>query len=230
MKAKNVAMLVCKDLRMGRRAFLTGLALWMAPMAIMIVVSLCTGTQVFHVDNVVVCLGMFGSGLFILIIPMVVSQILAGEEAEGSAAFLAQLPFTRGEAWAGKAASTILVTGAFLALALAAFAVDMMDGWSSFRNSLDAYTTWVLPGAAMLLGSVWLAGAVLKRTAMATILGMLVPVLLWSSVFVYASIRYFSVPSHYIWQELRLYYAILSILLGMMFFAAGTVVFMNARR
>jgi hypothetical protein len=251
MKAKNVAMLVRKDLRMSRGVFIAGVIIWTAPMLISIITGLVTGTplgDVFSRDAVVGMLGVFGSMSLLLSVPMIVGHVVAAEEVDRSAAFLAYVPLTRTEAVMGKMICAVLLAGALLLLCAGIYTIDAgfsaweLGRWAGssswpftawrFYGDVAEYAGWVVPAMVVVFGSAWAAGAVVRRTGVATMLGMAIPFLLWSAIIVYGYSRE-NQRSRLDWlfmgMRVHAYYVWWSVVLGIALFVAGVVVFLRRK-
>jgi ABC-type transport system involved in multi-copper enzyme maturation permease subunit len=224
MKAKNVAMLLRKDLRMSVWVVLAGVIIWSLPM-----LFAWFGTWYFtdgatetSLRRVMVMGYSSCVMLSAAVMALIVSHILTAERMDRSAAFLAYVPFSRLEALMSKLVCALTLTAVFVGLdILLSTAVLPYQHHRPYDSS--AFMLVVASIGVLVFGGTWLAGTCLRNGAVATVIGVGLPFILWMSVLAGSAGKKISD------EDMTRIFMTAAISLGVAFFLAGLAVFMRRR-
>jgi hypothetical protein len=228
MKAQNVLTLVEKDLRMSRRVVAISLAIWALPMVLAAAFMAANDPCGYSGPPLMRIIGVGGGYSFyltFLMMPAVVGYILTAEGTDRSAAFLAYMPFSRIESLAGKAISATMMTMLFIGLNALLMAIPLVTELSSTWVDVRTITellyilTFILSFEVFVSGATWAAAMCVRSAAIATVVGLGLPFSLLVYQAAYHGISFAALRSQFVpW-----------LVLGVIFFIIGAVVFMKRR-
>jgi ABC-type transport system involved in multi-copper enzyme maturation permease subunit len=224
MKAKNVAMLVRKDLRMSVWVVLAGVIIWLLPMLFAYFGEWYyqDSATMQHLRRIMT----MGAGVSVLmsvaVMSVIVSHILTAERMDRSAAFLAYVPFTRSESLIGKMTCSVVLTALFIGLDIL-LTMLMAQHYEEYHHDLLAFLTGIAAIGVLVFGGTWLAGSCVRNGAIATVIGVGMPFILWMSVVAWSAGRKTSD------EEMAQVFMMVAVVLGVVLFLAGLAVFMRRR-
>jgi ABC-type transport system involved in multi-copper enzyme maturation permease subunit len=223
MKTKNVAMLVRKDLRMSVWVVVAGVIIWSMPMWFAYL-----GMWYFRDDMVTTSLlRMIGMGasvsvmLSVVVMALIVSHILTAERMDRSAAFLAYMPFSRLEALVSKVICALVLTAVFVGLDI--LLIKFIPKGIHYHHNYTAFLVMFGSVGVLVFGGTWLAGACLKNGAIATVIGVGLPFILW--IYIGTSVAGRKMSD----EDATWLFMTVAIWMGVFFFLAGLSAFMRRR-
>jgi ABC-type transport system involved in multi-copper enzyme maturation permease subunit len=228
MKAKNVLVLVGKDLRMSRWVLAISLGIWVLPILLTTVHMVISGANYYYdrpIEHIMERSSEFCILLAFLVIPAIVGYILAAEGADRSAMFLAYMPFSRLEALVSKAISATAMTLLFLGLNI--LLTTIMLVWLQYRAGLPNATQRILGNitsfsllGVAVFGAAWTAAVCFRSVPIAMVVGLGLPLALYTYFVAY----YMDSLHNTGWGYLEW-----SAMMGVVCFIVGVVVFMKRK-
>ncbi len=224
MSGKVIATLLWKDFRMSRVVFVGLLAMWAAPIAIVMVIAAYQGMeQIECLRFLLRAASMTTIAISVLTFAVMGGNVIASERVHRSAVFMAYLPPSRPAVLTSKAICAIVPGFAMLIAGMTLLYMDIRSTGQvpSLAELLSNREAWVLPATCVgAFGGAWLVGAIIKSPSMAVVSGLGVP-----GIVLFAGNR-LGIDSD---ASMIRWYNIATSITGAACFALGAIIYLRAK-